>query len=514
MTGAAKAEGPGDDAPASTPDGEEQPLDSSAKRRAAVVGRAPMWRRPLAIALSIYVACTVVFSIVAGDRTETHTMNDHFAVQAEVWRAGRWYLTEADIAGRARRGELDMYNDWAIVRHVDPATSAIEVRYYNSFPVFPAVVMYPFVAMAGSAMNFRDGLFVVWLAGIGPALLFLALDKLSRQGRSKRTLFENALLSLLYAFGTVYFFCAVQGSVWFAAHVVAAALTGGYLLATFSCDSLVMCLLAGVMVGCGFHTRTPFIVCVPLFAYEAARRSLRAEVRADGSLALRAGDAWKKLDLRALAARYALFSLPILAAIVAYLWINKERFGSIWETGHTLLNVVWMERVKRFGLFSYHYLARNLTCAFTLLPIVNPANAPEGVARLQISGNGLALWVTTPIFFWLLWPRTRGPLHAALWATAVAIALPDLLYQNSGWIQFGYRFSNDFSPYLFVLLAISGRPIGMMFRLAGALGVAINAFGAVTFQRRGFEKYYFLQTYSVATYDGSTGVQSTTYPPD
>lgn len=467
----------------------------------------PALKRKLLIAISIYAVCTAIFAWVAGPRLEIHTMNNHFAVQAEVWRAGRWYLTEEDIVGRHRRHEVDMGNDWAVVRHVDPKSGQAETRYFNSFPVFPAVVMYPFVAMAGSALLFRDALFIVFIAGIGPMLLFLALERLREQERSPRSPGENAFLSLGFAFCSVYFFSAVQGSVWFAAHVVAVGLLGGYLLACFHADKLWVCALAGLLVGCGWHTRPPFILGVALFAFEAARVSMRGT-----PTSIR--DAWEKLDKRAVLIRYALFSLPILAAIGVMLSINKARFGDPFEFGHTLLNVVWMERVKRWGLFSYHYLSRNMTCAFTLLPIVNPATAPAHVGRVQFSGNGMALWVTTPMYLWLLWPRVRGPLHLALWATVVPIALQDLLYQNSGWVQFGYRFSNDYAPYLFVLLAIGARPFGAMFKTAAAWALAINTFGAISFQRRGYEKYYYLQTYQLQVYDGSPALQSATYPPD
>ncbi|GAC1570034.1 MAG: hypothetical protein NVS3B20_01430 [Polyangiales bacterium] len=455
-----------------------------------------------------------VFGWFAGDRLNAHTQNDHFAVQAELWHEGRWYLTEEDISARHRRGELDMNNDWAVMRHIDPSTKRVEVRYFNSFPIFPAVLMYPFVVAAGSALLFRDALFVVALAGVAPALLFIALERLRRDRRIARSQNENVAFALLYAFGSVYFFTAVQGTVWFAAHVVGAALTGGYLLATLGCESFLLCLIAGIMVGCGAHTRPPFLLCVPFFAYEAARQSLRTPVRKDGSWSDRARDFTHKIDKQRLFARYALFAIPIVAALAINLAINRARFDDPFEFGHKLLNVVWMERVKRWGLFSYHYLSRNLTCAFTLLPIINPAHAPNHVARVQVSGNGLALWVTTPLFFWLLWPRVRSSLHWALVVTAAAIALPDLLYQNSGWIQFGYRFSNDFSPYLFVLLALGARPTGWMFRAAATWSVIINTFGAISFDRHGFQRYYSLQTYVVPIYDGTPGVQSVTYPPD
>jgi hypothetical protein len=471
-------------------------------------------KRRLAIAAAIYLACTIVFGAFAGDRMHGHTVNNHFAVQAELWSHGRWYLTEAEISARAHRGELDMNNDWAIVRKVDPVTHAAETRYFNSFPSFPAVLMWPFVRVAGAAVNFEDARFVVSLAGIGPALLFLALERLRRDRRSTRSEGENAALALLFAFGTVYFFSAVQGTVWFAAHVVAAGLACGYMLVSFGTLSLPMCAIAGVLVGCGVHTRPPFLLCAPLFVFEAARRSLTSDVRVDGRLVDRARDAYDKLHVGQLVLRLLAFGAPVAAALALNLCLNQQRFGDPFEFGHTLLNVVWMERVKRWGLFSIHYLARNLTCAFTLLPSINPANTPSAVGRVQVSGNGLAIWLTTPLFVWLLWPKTKGPLHVALWITAGAIAWLDLTYQNSGWLQFGYRFSNDFAPYLFALLAIGGRSMGALWKGCAAWAIAINAWGAGTFQRRGFEKYYFQQTYSVPLYDGTPSLQQTTYAPD
>ena len=65
--------------------------------------------------------------------------------------------------------------------------------------------------------------------------------------------------------------------------------------------------------------------------------------------------------------------------------------------------------------------------------------------------------MTTPFYAWALWPKRTNATFWALAATALAVALPDLLYQNSGWIQFGYRFSNDFAPFLFAMIAVGGR---------------------------------------------------------
>jgi hypothetical protein len=79
----------------------------------------------------------------------------------------------------------------------------------------------------------------------------------------------------------------------------------------------------------------------------------------------------------------------------------------------------------------------------------------------------------------------------------------DLLYQNPGWRQFGYRFSNDYAVFLFVLLALSARPMRWWFGAAAVWGIAWNLFGAVTFNKSRFDRFYFR--------DGS---QSIVYQPD
>jgi hypothetical protein len=75
---------------------------------------------------------------------------------------------------------------------------------------------------------------------------------------------------------------------------------------------------------------------------------------------------------------------------------------------------------------------------------------------VQINAHGLALWVTTPDV--LVVARRQALVGAGPRAArdGALVALPTLFYQNTGWVQFGYRFSNDYAPLLFLLLAIVG----------------------------------------------------------
>ena len=102
-----------------------------------------------------------------------------------------------------------------------------------------------------------------------------------------------------------------------------------------------------------------------------------------------------------------------------------------------------------------------------------------------MSRHGLALWVTTPQYLELLRPARVSRLATNLIVAALAIASLDLLYQNSGWVQFGYRFSNDFALLLVGALALNGRPWRRLGWALLVVAIGVNLFGAATFERSG-----------------------------
>jgi hypothetical protein len=135
------------------------------------------WTRPesrsrrVLLAAFVYVVCTGVYAAVAGpDRLVRHTQYNHYALLADAWIHGRQFLAGGPPS-------YAMNNDF-----VD-----FQGKTYISFPPLPAMLMLPFVKLSGSAENFRDGQFILWLAGLAPAILFLVLEKLRRTGRAPRT---------------------------------------------------------------------------------------------------------------------------------------------------------------------------------------------------------------------------------------------------------------------------------------------------------------------------------------
>jgi hypothetical protein len=449
--------------------------------------------RRLILAVLIYAASTIIYAAVAGPvRLTQHTTFNHYALLADAWLHGR-----QDLGGPPPF--YTQNNDFAEYKG----------KTYISFPPLPAMLMAPFVKLAGSPENFRDGQFVIWLAGLSPALLFCVLEKLRRTGRTPRTERENLVLAFLFAFGTVYFFTAVEGTVWFAALVVATAASALYALFALDAERP---LAAGAMAACLYLSRPTAILMSLLFAAEAARVSMRPsrEAGTPGSLRAQLRAAWVRLDLRALARRYALFAAPILVALALVTWMNWTRYGRPTPVyfDHEFLTVAWHGRMNKWGMWSYHYLAKNLGVALTSLPWL-PAHAERATfgAPFKINEHGLALWFTTPLYLWLLWPKradTAGKwLYSVLALSAALPAALDLLYQNSGWRQFGYRFSNDYAVLLFLLLATGARPMRRLFGVAAAWGVAWNVFGAATFDKGQFDRFYYR--------DGS---QTVVYQPD
>lgn len=436
--------------------------------------------------LVLFAVGLIGFGAASGSRLFHQSSDPHFVYQADAWLHGQlaidppppkgddWCKVETvqlddGTTARGRRLTGKKRGVFRTVSGEEFPTKRIKgpgtTTYYVSFPPFPAVLMLPQVAVQGRAAN--DVLPTVLIAALVLPLAFLTLGRLRAAGLSTRSPGEDVWLVLCLAFGTVLYFSAVQGRVWYTAHVVGVALALGYAWCTVETRHPIG---AGLCLGLAAMTRTPMAFMFPLFLFEAWRMY--------------------KGDRRRFLAACAKFAAPVVVIAVIGMVYNAARFGSPTEFGHSYLAVRQQGQMEESGLFSYAYLSRNLAVALALLPQWSP-DSPH----IVIGGHGLALWFTTPILFFLLWPRERRAWHRPLWITVAAVALPSLLYQNSGWLQFGYRFALDYMVLLVVLLAIGGRPLGRAGKALIAVAIAINLFGAVTFARH--NQFYRRDDYGV-----------------
>ena len=411
--------------------------------------------------LTLFVACFVVLACFSGPRFLRQSAAPHFIYASKAWLEGRLDVDP---------GDLPNLEDWACVR--DSAGVKVRCegaprptdRWYVSFPSFPSLLLLPFVALHG--WQFNDTSFGVLLGAAAIALFYALCRRLSALGESARSPSDDVVLALTLGFGTLFFSCAIRGEVWFLAEVLGVLLTVLYLQAALHALHPVR---AGVLWSMATLTRTPLLFTAVFFLLEAVcpgphrKVQLRDVLRAPAPALRRLG---------AFAAGAA--PLGLLAA-----WYNWVRFGSPADFGHRFLyNNRVNADIDAHGLFSLAYLPRNLEAAFLKLPTLHLQPF-----RLSYDPHGLSLFLTMPFVVLLLVPKARPRLHWPLWLTVAASALPGFLYQNTGYMQFGFRFSLDWTPYLVLLLAVGGwsfRTFGVQLLLG--LGFLVNFWGALAFR--------------------------------
>lgn len=409
--------------------------------------------------LGVWAFAALCYVITLGPRIVGPSDNNHYVHLANSLLHG-----QLSVIGDRPPGN----NDWALYQG----------RWYVAFPPLPAIVIAPAVAIWGTAT--WDRLFWALLSGLGPAAVYWMLRRMRESGYSARSVHEEFALTALLAFGSAFYFTAVQGTVWFAAHVVALPLTA--LFVGFSLGAR-QPWQAGLCLGLACLARPTTLLLAPVFLFEAWQAARPISLSA--WLAARANDLLTgettpppPVDRRKLARLTLLFAAPVVVLLALNLWLNYARFDDPFEVGYRYLQIRWHARIEKWGLFNYHYLGRNLAVMLASLPWLS-ATAPF----IKVSGHGLALWVTTPQVLSPLSPRRTSPLSTALYLSVAAVAVMDLCYQNSGWVQFGYRFSLDYMAPLLALIAVTAGRFRWGFYALLAWAIAVNTFGAISFDR-------------------------------
>jgi hypothetical protein len=500
-------------------------------KRGPIVTALSLWLQAYRVELLLGLCSFAVLAMFSSQRFLRQSAAPHFVYQAQAWLEGH-----QDLAPEV----LPNFEDWACVRRVENeaqrCTRPLQPgdRWYSSFPPFPALLMVPFVALHG--YQFNDTSFGVVIGALSVALFFSLLRLLREQEGTGRAPLEDAALALLLGFGTLFFYAAIRGEVWFSAEVLGVGLTAIYLRSAVGARRP---LLAGLFWSMAVLTRTPLLFTGLFFLLEAIvpiKGQRWADLRAFAGAPFRPAHAATRRRLWQFAAGAA--PLGLLAAAS-----NLTRFGSPLEFGHRFFfeNRVNQD-IDTFGLFHLHYLTRNLDASFLQLPrfsltppsltyspwglslfltfpllavLFVPPSRPKlanRAAGVMLAVLAASVWLpelaslpgappvgARPGLLWLLLAGALGFLghNAWRWATEAhaprllvpllltlaACVLPGLLYQNTGYAQFGFRFSIDYTPYLVVLLAVGGWSLKRALPLALALlGVAVNFWGAVGFR--------------------------------
>ena len=502
VTGPATAEPlPAESPPVELPSAEAVPVAPSGPSRLL---RFWAWSRT---PLVLFLASFLVFSLFSWNRFWHRSTDPHFVLLANAFLKGTTEIRKQDVPKGVPSplgvGADRHDNDWAsweelplktgevlrgnfvegseheapnrfetldgrlftITRdEIDTARSKDRKRhYFVSFPPAPAVLMMPLALIQGYHVN--DVRFTLFFAAFNVALCFVLLRRLRRLGVIERKPWENVFLSLALGFATTHLWCSVLGQVWFTALVLGVT---GMLLYVLGCTDL----------------RRPWLAGLALAFCMAIRPQLAAGGLLFAALLLFPDGRLRRTDWGAALKRLAQFAVPVVVVAVLLFWYNHVRFEDPTRFGHEFLQAGKLDRIVKWGLFNYHFFPINLTAMLTTLPQLS-----RDFPYIKFSLHGMSIFLSMPFLIYLAVPRysaddrTTWLWHRALWATTLAILLPGLLYQNTGWEQYGFRFAMDWLVYVMLLLALSRRRLGWLFVSLTVVGFLVNAWGAIAFKR-------------------------------
>ena len=418
---------------------------------------APRARTGLVVGLGLIIACLALYQLT---RPAHQTIYNHFAWQAQAWLEGSFAIRypvppSADGPGNA------FFND---VTPVTDATGAATGRGTIPFPPLPAIVLLPFVALWGLAVDQTS--LAILIGAFDVALVYWLLGRLA-----VRPSVRNALTAFMGA-GSALWYAASLGSTWYFAHVVAVGLTLGAVGLALDADA------AEVAGERGMRPR-PLLdgrqVAAGILLGLAATSRLTVAFGLPFLLLVGGGGTWWR---RGLSAGLGV-AIPIVALVAYTAAATGAPFNPAYEAlyRYEVLAYPDLGYNGAWSLQDVRYIPQNLGIMLLGLPTVMPACEP-GVGRTLWSAagcswlvpdqRGMSFLLTSPAYLLAL-PglailRDRR-VAGALLAT-VAIAAVNLMHFSQGWVQFGYRFSLDFAPFLLVAVALGTE------RLLGAGGAA------------------------------------------
>jgi len=411
--------------------------------RPARVAAAPS-RSTLAVGIGLVVACCVLYSL---SRPAWQTVYNHFVWQADAYLHGQASI-RYPVPGTATSPGNDFFND--VVPVIDAAGNETG-RGMVPFPPLPAVILLPFVAIWGMATD--QAFLALVLGALDVGLAFWLLGRLPvRAGlRAALTVFVGA--------GTVLWYASSLGTTWFLAHVVAVGLALAAVAVALDADDRAAALDPGA-------PRPPLDwrqVAAGLLLGLAVTSRLTVVFGAVFLLFVGGGGTWARRATGALLG----MAIPVGALLVYNLAVSGTLFNPVYEALYRY--EVWaypdLNYNAAWSLQDVRYIPQNLGIMLGGLPDVMPACA-AGVAREIWSTAGCSWLVPRPVGMSLLltspaWLLAAGALPllrdrrvaGGLLATLV-IGFVNLMHFSQGWVQFGYRFSLDFAPFLLIPLAL------------------------------------------------------------
>jgi len=425
---------------------------------------------------------------------------DHFVWQAAAFLEGQAAI-RFPVEGIVGVSGNSLFQDVLPI-----ATSDGVPRGLLPFPPLPAIVLLPFVALWGLATD-DQAIFTI-LAAVDVAICWWALGRLAIRPaiRVGGTVF--------LAIGTVFWFTAQVTTTWYQAHIVAIGLTllavgiavGGDpeadgealpdMSRVFAGARLRLAVdrrqfIAGLLFGLACTARLTVVFGAPFFALVGS------------------GGDWRRRSWSA--------GLGAALPIVALVLYNLATTGHVFHPAYDHLYLLESNGYPTLGyrpewaVEDPRYIPQNLGIALFGLPDLLPSALPDSLAvhptlvctepgavrglfdascPLAVPRDiGMSVILTSPGYLLavpILRRYGRNRLVTGALLAIVAISVVNLMHFSQGWVQFGYRFSNDAAPFALLLVVLGadrlarrhawGLPLATL--LLG-LSIAINLWGVL-----------------------------------
>lgn len=321
-------------------------------------------------------------------------------------------------------------------------------KQYLFFGPMPSILLMPFVFIWGK--NFPQMTLSITSLIVVYGAIFLLCRKL------KFTKANALWLANFFVFGTVLYFV---GLINISAYLVQTVGTAFVVLSLLEYLTKRRWLTIGILTAAAGATRLTLFGMTIFFLWEIFQNP-------------------KKLNWRK---NLAFFLLPIIFSIGMLGIYNFRRFHSFFDSGYTR-NVSVLDKDYynyKLGFFSPVHIPANL---YTLLLMPPEPVKKEGVEfvlqfpYLKADGAGMAIWFTSPLFLYLARARRASYTISAIWGI-LTLMLPSLIYFGIGMSQFGYRYSLDFLPLLFLILLSSFKNgLPALAKLLITFGIIFNSF--------------------------------------
>lgn len=385
------------------------------------------------IPLFLFLTTFIIYYITSGSPTPYN----YFVRLADAFLNGRLYLTD----NPSWLSELIPING----------------KYYVIYPPMPALIIIPFVVFKG--LSFDQTIGSIFIGSLNSILIYLLIKKIFSDKKADIT---ALWMTILFSFGTIYWFLASVGSSWYFAQVTAVFFL---FLAINELFGKRRAWLIGLLLGAAYWSRLPVILSIPFF------------------LILLKDQVGKNVNQLAKNYRLSIFQFFICVGIFVGLnfLYNYFRFGSIFDVAYYMQTDVMNEPWFSKGYFNPVYIFSHLEILFFKGPVFLST-----FPYIQPSWAGMAIWITTPAFIFAL-KSPKDKITVACWSAIIPISLLIMSHGGTGFSQFGYRYAMDFYPFLLILTT---RGIGINLRwyhkLFIIIGILVNLWGVLWINKFGW----------------------------